>query len=120
MLTVDVAAMPLGEWQQRWVIEADMEYGHATAGQAAVELARDGHGGLYVESAGTGGCYTEPAVIDGDVEAWFAERHFIAVFPDEAAMWAGGGRLATALGERLPVGVHQVITGPREAPEAGM
>jgi hypothetical protein len=119
MLTVDVAALPPGG-HRLWVIEADMEYGHATAGHTTVGLARDGRGGLYVESDDTGGCYTEPTVIDGDVEAWFAEQHFLAVFPDEASMRAGGRRLAAALGKRLPVGVHQVIAGPRGEPEAGM
>lgn len=118
MLTADVKAMPLGRYRL-WVIEADMEYGHATAGPAAVSLARDGHGGLYIESAATGGCYTESAVIGGEVEAWFAEEHFIALFHAEARMRDGGRHLAAELGDRLPVGVHQVIAGPPGELEAG-
>jgi hypothetical protein len=118
MLTADVTAMPLGG-HRLWVIEADLEYGHATAGPAAVSIGRDGHGSLYIESAATGGCYTERAVIDGEVEAWFTEDHFIALFPAEAPMRDGGRRLVVALGDRVPIGVHRVIAGQRGELEAG-
>jgi hypothetical protein len=119
MLTADVAAMPPGGYQL-WAIEADMEYGHATAGLAGVQVARDGHGRLYIESAVTGGCYTEPAVIGGEVEAWFTEQHFIAVFPAEPPMRDGGRRLASTFGDRMPVGVRRVIDGVRGELEADL
>jgi hypothetical protein len=118
MLTADVRAMPLGR-HRLWVIEADMEHGRATAGPAAVSLERDGRGSLYIKSAATGGCYTEPTVIGGEVEAGFVEEHFIALFPAEARMRDGGRHLAAEFGDRLPVGVHWVIAGPPGELEAG-
>lgn len=117
MLTVDVTAMRPGE-HQLWVIEADLEYGTATAGLAGVHLARDGSGSLYVESDATGGCYTEPAPV-GQVEVWSAEEHVIALFPAEEAMRAGGQQLAGAYGRSLPVGVHRVLTALAGDLEAG-
>ena len=118
MLTVDATTAPPGE-HQLWVIEADMEHGHATAGRATVYLDRDGDGRPYIESARTGGCYTDPAVIGGQVQAWYAEEHFIALFADEEAMRAGGQQLASTIGPELPIGVHRAITALGTDHEAG-
>ena len=118
MLTVDVTARQPGE-HQLWVIEADLEHGHATAGLAGVHLARGGGGSLYVESDATGGCYTEPAPV-GQVEVWSAEEHILALFPSEAAMRAGGQQLAGLYGRSLPFGVYCVLTARAGDLEAGM
>jgi hypothetical protein len=115
-LTANVTVLPQGE-NQLWMIEADLEYGHATAGLASVSLNRDGHGELYIESYTTGGCYRGPSIINGSgddndnniVETWNAEKHFIALFRDEESMWAGAQQLVAGFGDRLPVGVARVI-----------
>lgn len=97
MLTMDVTALAAGELMAAWVIEFDTEYGQVqTLGAAEVcwWQPRRGEGGT-LESAATGGCYSEPQVL-GEVEVWNAEEHYLAVFADEASMRAGGRALAAA------------------------
>jgi len=108
MLTMDAATLAGGG--RAWVTEFDTEHGHVQVygpGEVAYHPARPG-GEAVLESAATGGCYTGPQVI-GEVQIWNAEEHYLAVFPDEASMRAGGRQLAEAFGDALPAGIHRVL-----------
>jgi hypothetical protein len=110
MITMDVTALPAADANRVWALEFDSEHGHVQAfGESEVYyyLPRCG-AGPTLESGVTGGCYSEPQII-GDVQIWNAEEHFLAIFPDESSMRAGGRQLAAAWGDELPVGVHRVI-----------
>ena len=110
MLTVDLAALPPGKSPRLHALEFDLEHGHVQAfGRIDVTYAKDGRGRPYVESGETGGCYTDPDVVDG-VQVWAAEDHRLAVFPDAPSMCEGARRLAAAWGDALPAGIARVIT----------
>jgi hypothetical protein len=96
MLTVDISSLTPGAPSRLFMLEFDMEYRRVQAfGQGDVCYSRSGRGDPYLESGETGGCYTGPQTI-ADVELWNAEEHFLAVFPDEESMRAGGLQLAGA------------------------
>ena len=115
MLTVDISSLTPGAPSRLFMLEFDTEYGRVQAfGQGDVCYSRSGRGDPYLESGETGGCYTDPQTI-ADVELWNAEEHFLAVFPDEASMRAGGHQLAGAWGDRLPAGIHRVLVQPAPA-----
>jgi hypothetical protein len=110
MLTVDITTVHTGDASRVYVLEFDTEHGHVQAfgeGEVCYYPPRRGAGPV-VESGATGGCYGEPQII-GDVPIWNAEEHYLAIFPDEPSMRAGGRQLAAAWGDELPVGVHRVI-----------
>ncbi len=92
------------------MIELDTEHGHVQAfGQGEVYYHPPRRGaGPTLESGATGGCYTEPQII-GDVEVWNSEEHYLAIFPDQPSMLAGGRQLAAAWGDELPAGIYRVI-----------
>ncbi len=81
--------MPLGG-HRLWVIEADIEHGRASADLAAVSLGRDGHGSLYIESAATGGCYTESWRLASDAPPAHPSSFTAAVASVERAGWRAG------------------------------
>jgi hypothetical protein len=115
MLTTDISTLQAGVPSRRWLLEFDREYGHVQVfGQGDVCYSRSGRGESFLESRETGGCYTEPQTI-ADVQLWNAEEHFLAVFPDEASMRAGGRQLAREWGGRLPAGIHRVLIPPASA-----
>jgi hypothetical protein len=110
MLTIDVTALAAGDANRVWVLEFDTEHGHVQAlGEAEVYYHPPRLGSTPIlESGATGGCYTEPQVI-GNIELWNAEEHYLAIFPDQPSMLAGGRQLAATWGDQLPVGIHRAI-----------
>jgi hypothetical protein len=109
MLTIDVTALAAGA-NRVWTLEFDIEHGHIQAfGEGEVHYDAPSRGtGPTLESGATGGCYSEPQIV-GDVQLWNAEDHYLAIFPDEPSMLAGGHQIAATWGDELPVGIHRVI-----------
>lgn len=111
MLTTDTATLKVGAASRLYVLEFDMEHGWVQLfGQGDVYYSHSGRGETFLESGETGGCYTNPQMV-ADMQVWSAEEHFLAVFPDEASMRAGGRRIIREWGEELPTGIHRALSG---------
>ncbi len=111
MLTTDISTLKADTASRLYVLEFDMEHGRVQVfGQGDVYYSRSRRGEPFLESGQTGGCYTDPQMV-ADMQVWSAEEHFLAVFPDEASMRAGGRQIIRERGDELPTGIYRVLSG---------
>jgi len=110
MLSIDATTLDPNSGNTVYALEFDIEHGRVQVhGETEVFYnPPQRHRGPELESAATGGCYTEPETIR-DVQIWNAEEHYLAIFPDEPSLQAGGRQLAAEWGDALPHGIHRVI-----------
>jgi hypothetical protein len=102
MLTADTGTWQPGQVHQAWAIEFDTEHGSLQTFGPGEFYWSSG----YIESGPTGGCYSEPQVVAGEIEIRSAENHYLAVFDDEPSMIAGAHLLATTWITKLPASIY--------------